>query len=306
MAACPSLISDNQLYLLPWHLSDPPKPTNPESQYMYVSCLGSGNCFFHSFLRAVDSLYIESYEIPDTITEDKLEMFERFMEGPLNIPSHAIRPSPRSKGATYQILDKYAFEWAMLEFRRKYACVFRRYLADFLRRDKLSREIALKYFGESISEKVAYMFETTSETVDLDQLTERAVTDFLNELADRIGEVGRPIEPELIVFLSEIYDLDIYILSRYNLEKPGAVQPLIAAFYHVAVRGPQDMRLTNGDEPNRNAIVILFSGVTEGHYDAVARADPTETGWVLHFQMDQEEPLIRRLFGYLIQLKFGS
>lgn len=295
---CPSVTEDNQPYPLPWLLPDPPQPINPTSRYMYVTCLGGGNCFFHALLRAIHPLYIRSYNLPDTITEQEIKEYETAIDEKLNFASGTLEYFQ----GTFIIKDKWNFAQTMREYRIKLSCKYRRVIAEYIRTNDEAKRIIERYFKDAILDKVEEIRENYKSLSD-EELFSKAVDIFAEGIAQEISAPGLAIPPDVMILLSDIHNIDIYMLSETNLLNPKALHPFVSVFHHVAVRGPKDMRKENLDEPERKSVVMMYSGGVEGHYEVIARIDQLPTGPSALFQMDSNEPLIRRLFSYLVRLR---
>lgn len=121
---------------------------------------------------------------------------------------------------------------------------------------------------------------------------------------------GNAVQPDFMLLLSDFIDIDIYLLRDADLiNSDPRNNPLYSgASLHAAVHGPVDMR-PQGDIyqglPNRRAIVII--SVDDFHYEIVARVDTINNVTnEIHSNMDQEEPLIRRLYEMLANLRLAD
>jgi len=318
---CPLISLENDTQPLTWELPNPPQPEDPESEYAKITCLGEGNCFFHAFLRAVDQLYISSYQTPDTVTEETLRRYEEAAGKSLKFPASTLRPSrtsstSRNPETVYQVLNRDKYGQTMNKFRRTYACTFRQRLARFIMSDDSARNLVLQLFPG------AYEIALDETRINQPQLTEEQVENFATNqvvryYAGRIGESYRSIEPDILILLSELYNYDIYILSESKLEDPNSFHPFPDRDLVSVIRGPHDLRDLQDprysdpnrppyyDSPNRKAIVLIYLGGVEGHYDLVVRTDP-EDDQIIVTEFGPEEPIIETLFEYVLTTQFES
>lgn len=168
------------------------------------------------------------------------------------------------------------------------------------------------YDSLEVTPKVNRLKDSTQDTFVMN----RALQTVKEQLAQELLS-GDAVQPDFMLILSDYVGVDIYLLRDKDLCDPNPKNtPLYGGTStHAAVHGPKDMRSTddvNKGLPDRRAIVLI--AIDDFHYEVVARVDAfrennyykkyqnqTNIGfdYYIHPNMDEEEPLIRKLYKML-------
>lgn len=285
------------------------------SSYEEIICIGDGNCFFHAFLRGVDDLYIGSYAHRETITEEELKEYEQRAKFRFRFAKTTLTPvrtalTMRKRDQVYQINNQRLFNNNMNSFRMSYACAFRQQLARYIQANESAHELILRLFPEAY---VIFKDEVMVDHPDYDEVKVEQVTmrNLINYYTSRIGDKNRSIEPDILILISEFYNYDIYVISNNKLHNPNADHPFPDRDLLEVIRGPQDIRVAPStmseekakeylEQPNRPAIVLIFIGGVEGHYNLIVRVDYINGTKEIISRFDSDEPLIQRLYDYAV------
>lgn len=175
-------------------------------------------------------------------------------------------------------------------------------------KDEMTRQLGNYLSGrkELYLNRLINLAAELGQNITESQIENRAFQEVKNQLVQELLS-GNAVQPDFMLLLSDFVDVDIYLLRDADLINPDPRNnPLYSgASLHAAVHGPADMR-PPGDVyegfPNRRAIVII--SVDDYHYEIVARVNKLINGNnEIHPNMDQEEPLIRRLYEMLVNIR---
>ena len=303
----PILLSDNELGDLRWRRPNVPYPTNPKSSYRRVGCIGDGSCFFHAIAKGMSEIYQLSYNQFPQISERTLQKFEESSGNSIKFPN-TLFSSPRNRdpNTMYTFKNDKAFRNLMERFRTTYVKLLRRDFALRIANDPQMQGLVRKYLKGSIDLAADNLIAAAllkGQILDRASVTEQAVYTVKNNLMKELLSDG-PVPPDFILLLSDFADLDIYLLRDADLSSTSKSNPLYGgSSLHSPVRGPADMRPPLDrfqGYPNRRAIVLI--SIDDFHYEIVARVDNWEKREI-YPTLTQEEPLIRRLYEMLLELR---
>ena len=303
-----NLLSDNEIGDLRWNRADPPIPINPESSYRRVGCIGDGSCFFHAISKGLSENYQLSYKNFDNISESTLRKLETSVGNAMIFPSSLFTtPRTNNLNEVYVFVPYNNFKDLMSQYRRLYVKLLR---ADFARQvlnDAKMQATIRKRLSGSIDLNVDILLAESLErgqNIPIEQIQTMAFQKVLRDLAEELLS-GNSVQPDFMTLLSDQIGIDIYLIRDRQLTDatlPDTTTPLYGRALHDTVHGPADLRDTDDiyyGEPNRNSIVII--AVDDIHYEIIARIDE---GGEIQTKMNEEEPLIRRLYTMLKTVRY--
>lgn len=289
-------LADNQTAELIWNYPYIPRPLDPRSIYRRVGCIADGNCLFHSILKSLSPLYVQSYKVGSRVDEKTLQTFEKAVNNRI-IFDDSLFDRVRSRidlTTTYQIYNQKKYSHILSKFRTELAIEIRSDLANKIQSDPDVMKIIQKYLSgaiELIAEKINSDFSGAFEIYQ-----KQLISELLSNQA---------VSPEFLIILSEYLGFDFYLLRDVDLIRGNSkISPLYGgSSLHFRNLGPQDLRSENNPRksyPNRNSVVIISYG--DMHYELIGRIDMLDDRKELLLVFNQAEPLIRTLYVILTKL----
>jgi hypothetical protein len=312
-----TILSDNQIGSLRWNKPNPPYPREVTSSYRRVGCIGDGGCFFHVVAKGLSENYRLTYRDFNNISEKILRDLENAVQNVIIFPSTLFTtPRIQNLGQIYSFAQPYGyttFKDLMYKYRLMYVKLLRQDFAYQILNDKRMQNLVLFRLSGSIDLQIDNLIESYKQTghfATQSKIQQQAFQNVLQNLAHELLS-GNAVQPDFMLLLSDYSDIDIYLLRDTQLTNPDPAVSILygGAALHAAVHGPINMR-PNGDiferERERPAIVII--AVDDIHYEIVARIDETEDidkKRDIIMNMTQDEPLIRRLYEVLVNLRYS-
>ena len=216
-------------------------------------------------------------------------------------------PRTNNLNEVYVFVPYNNFKDLMSQYRRLYVKLLR---ADFARQvlnDAKMQATIRKRLSGSIDLNVDILLAESLErgqNIPIEQIQTMAFQKVLRDLAEELLS-GNSVQPDFMTLLSDQIGIDIYLIRDRQLTDatlPDTTTPLYGRALHDTVHGPADLRDTDDiyyGEPNRNSIVII--AVDDIHYEIIARIDE---GGEIQTKMNEEEPLIRRLYTMLKTVRY--
>lgn len=290
----PTMLADNEIGILDWMRADP-----PDYNYKRIGCIGDGTCFFHAICKALSEIYQLTYIKPTTISEELLSQFETHINNPRLFVSTIFSPARTARtkqpGKMYHISNQYRYEMAMVTFRTQFAAIFRQEFAQLLQTNQNVRQIvANRLPGET---EVNMVLMEGGPIVDPALVYQYAFQTTIMDLVNELVSL-HAVDARYALILSDLYDVDIYVLTDSDIRDPQSKNTVISLYYNTAVRGPSDMRPENDpqrDLPDRSSIVII--NVNGGHFELVGYIDPSTGNRQTSF--GPNDPFIRLLYSNL-------
>lgn len=312
----PTLLADNKLGDLRWNRPDSPQPILITSTYKRVGCIGDGSCFFHVIAKGLSEIYQLSYKMFEDISEETLHRFEVSVNNTVIFPSELFTTQRENNlNIHYTFAQPYgqiAFENLMTSFRGAYVRMLRQDFANQMLTDARMQGLIRQRLSGSIDLRIDTLIAQArkiGQILTRGQVQEQAFQDVTRKLAQELLS-GNAVQPDFMLLLSDYINIDIYLLRDTDLidTDPTRTPLYSGSSLHEAIHGPADMRPTNSiysGLSNRCAIVII--SIDDFHYEIVARVDQDSHESIplhsIHPNMTQDEPLIRRLYEMLINLR---
>ena len=315
----PTSLADNEIGDLRWNRPNPPQPVETTSSYRRIGCIGDGSCFFHAVSKGLSEIYQLSYYSFNDVSEETLRKFETAINNLITFPS-TMFTTPRQADpiVRYVFAPPYgrtAFENLMAQFRAMYVRMLRQDFANHVLNNARMQGLIRQKLSGSIDLRIDTLIARAlnkGQILTREQVQDQSFRDVATRLAQELLS-GNAVQPDFMLLLSDYVDIDIYLLRDADLINPNPRNtPLYSgSSLHAAVHGPVDMRPDNdiyAELRERRAIVII--SIDDYHYEIVARVDETEGVDAhqrqIHPNMTQAEPLIRRLYEILVNLRATS
>lgn len=313
----PTMLSDNEIGDLRWNRPNPPRPIEITSFYRRVGCIGDGNCFFHAVAKGLSEIYQLTYRIHNNISESTLRKFESSINNVITFPSTlftTVRSHNLEQVYTFaQPYGQNAFNNLMSQYRLAYVRMLRQDFAYQVLHEERMQLLVRKRLHGSIELQEQAIDADAKERGQILSREQVEIQAFQNVLRDLANELlsGNAVQPDFMLLLSDFSNVDIYLLRDEDLidSNPRTTPLYSGASLHESVYGPIDMR-PEGDKyarnPNRRAIIII--SIDDFHYEIVARVDGPEGNERIRDinpNMSQEEPIVRRLYEMLVNLRYS-
>jgi len=298
-------LADNEIGDLPWNLPDPPHPVSTSSLYRRIGCSADGHCLFHALAKGLSNIYKLSYKEFKQVDEKTLREFEKSVYSELRFSDNLFdRPRIPDPATVYTIRApprfrddmRPTFTSLMHKYRLLYVKFFRDEFAACIRKDSKMSSLIKKYLSGRI-ESIAHE-EDTYDWIQQSNNPNQTSFELVKEQLITELNSAKYVKPDLLLLFSEYFSVDIYLLrDKHLIEEESKSCPLFGgSSIHEAVLGT---------DSSRSAIVIISQG--DNHYEIVGRVDQTTTEQKVvrtnETRFNQDEPLIRRLFGILKSLR---
>ena len=305
----PKYLNDNETVDLIWNLPDIPRPLSASSTYRVVGCISDDHCFFHSISKGLSEVYKSFYRMFKQISEETLQRFEASVNNRIAFPN-MLFDHPRNSvnlQENYNIIYVEAFRNLIERCKSEYVRIIREDFANKILTNTYMQSLVLARLSGSIESKKQEIMATSKVTDE--EANNLAINMVLRNLANELLGYGW-VQPDFMILLSDYANVDIYLLRDRDLKNPNPkATPLYGGTsLHVAVRGPKNMRLPNDpskDSPDRPSIILI--SFEDNHYEIVGRIDERNIEGIIERQIvtnfTQEEPIIRRLYQMLINLR---